>query len=120
MTARFTKLLLTTLAAARLIIGPVDAQTPRTMTLVDVLNVPRITNPQLSPDGRDVVYVQSQADWKANKRVTHLWRIAVDGGPPARLTTGAEGENTPRSSPDGRTIALAAKRNGDGFAQISL
>src|SRR5438876_478292 len=52
MTARFTKLLLTTLAAARLIIGPVDAQTPRTMTLVDVLNVPRITNPQLSPDGR--------------------------------------------------------------------
>ena len=76
------------------------AQTPRSMTLVDLLNVPRLSDPRLSPDGRDVVYVQAQADWKANKRISHLWRVPVAGGRAVQLTTGAEGETTPRWSPD--------------------
>ena len=32
-----------------------SAQTPRPMTLVDVLNVPRLSDPRLSPDGRIAV-----------------------------------------------------------------
>src|SRR5439155_11626395 len=111
MTSRFIRLLLLLVAIDHLALAPALAQTPRPMTLVDVLNVPRITTPRLSPDGRDVVYVQSQADWKANKRITHLWRIAVAGGQPVQLTTGQDGETTPRWSPDARTIAFAAKRN---------
>jgi hypothetical protein len=38
------------------------AQAPRPMGIVDLLNLPRLTEPRLSPDGRDVVFARSDAD----------------------------------------------------------
>jgi acylaminoacyl-peptidase len=60
--------------------GARDALAQRAMTLVDILNVPRVSDPQLSPDGRQILYVLSTPDWKANKRVTHIWRVPAAGG----------------------------------------
>jgi dipeptidyl aminopeptidase/acylaminoacyl peptidase len=95
-------------------------QTPRPMTIVDLLNVPRLTEPQVSPDGRDVLFTRADSDWKVGKRVTHIWRTRVDGSQTVQLTSGAEGETTPRWSPDGKTIAFTAKRGADEFAQLYL
>ena len=38
----------------------------------DLLEVPVLTDPRLSPDGQTVVFVLAEADWKKNERVTHL------------------------------------------------
>src|SRR5580765_2811532 len=96
------------------------AQSPRPMSIVDLLSLPRLTEPQLSPDGRDVVFTRSDADWKSGRRVSHVWRARLDGGQPVQLTHGAENETGPRWSPDGKTIAFAAKRGDNEFAQIYL
>jgi dipeptidyl aminopeptidase/acylaminoacyl peptidase len=96
------------------------AQTPRPMSIVDLLNVPRLSEPRLSPDGRDVVYTRADADWKSGKRISHIWRARVAGGDPIQLTTGADGETSPQWSPDGKTIAFVAKRGENEFAQIYL
>ncbi len=79
------------------------AQTPRPMSLVDLIGIPRILDPQLSPDGRAVIYMLQREDWKADQPVAHIWRQAVGGGAPMQLTSG-KGEMRARWSPDSQSI----------------
>src|SRR6516164_5130966 len=74
----------------------VFGQNPRPMKLVDLINLPRISDPQLSPDSQQIVFVQSEANWKANRRVNHIWKINADGSGLIQLTNGEDGENSPR------------------------
>jgi len=87
------------------------------MSLVDIVEVPRIIDVQLSPDGRAVSYMLQRADWKANRQLPHIWRQSV-GGSPVQLTAGDAGEANGRWSPDSRTLLyVAGAQNG---AQIFL
>ena len=79
-------------------------QSPRPMTMVDVIEVPRINDAQLSPDGRTVVYMLNAADWKADRKISHLWRQDVGGRAPVQLTFGDSADAYPRWSPDGKTL----------------
>src|SRR5262252_9337346 len=63
-----------------------QARSPRPMSLVDIAELPRALDPQLSPDGRFVVYALSHADWKANRPVFQLWRQEIGHGAPMQLT----------------------------------
>ena len=90
------------------------------MTFLDLLAIPALADPQLSPDGLTVAYVQDAPDWSQNKRIGHIWRIGIDGQHPEQLTRGERGESSPRWSPDGRTLAFLAKRGDEDDAQVQL
>src|SRR5262245_42087452 len=76
------------------------AQSRKPMTLVDLIGIPRIQDPQLSPDGASISYQLARADWNANRLITHIWRQPVAGGSPTQVTNTETGETNARWSPD--------------------
>jgi len=84
----------------------------RAMTIDDLLAVKGVSDPQVSPDGKLVVYVVSEIDRATEKSNSDLYLVPVAGGEPKRLTTSAGADNHPRWSPDGGTIAFNSSRGG--------
>ena len=60
----------------------------KTMTMLDMLNIPSLGDPQLSADGTKLLYVFSETDWDANKMIPHIWRVVTDQSAPIQLTRG--------------------------------
>src|SRR5918993_2912171 len=100
--------------------GASSAQNRRVMSPLDLIEVPRVLDPQLSPSGAQVLYVLEQPDWKANRRIGHIWRINADGSGPLQLTRGERGETSRRWSPDGTRIAFLARRGDNEDNQIYI
>src|SRR6185436_1599122 len=89
----------------------------RAMTIDDLITAVRVGDPQLSPDGRTVVYVRTTTDGRTGKRNADLWTVPADGSSaPKELVGGASSENTPRFSPDGQRLAFISTR--DGAAEV--
>ena len=100
--------------------GAAASAQPRPMSFVDALSLPALQDPQLSPDGSQVLFVMDAPDWKANRRIGHVYRINADGTGQVQLTFGERGESSPRWSPDGGTVAFLARRESDAHNQIYL
>ena len=87
------------------------AQT-RTMTPLDLVSLARVSDPQVSPDGRGVAFVVSELDLAEDQRRTDLWVVDVRGGEPRRLTNHPAGDFNPRWSPDGTRLYFLSTRSG--------
>ena len=71
---------------------------------MDVFQLEYAADPQISPDGSQVVYVRTSMDIMRDRKRSELWIINADGSDHRRLGDGA----APRWSPDGSRIAYGA------------
>jgi dipeptidyl aminopeptidase/acylaminoacyl peptidase len=93
------------------------AQTKRAITFDDLISMHRVSDPQISPDGKWVAYTVATPDKAANRTSRNIWLVPTAGGEGRQLTRSGR-DGTPRWSPDGARIAFISSR--DGSAQIYI
>ncbi len=100
------------------IFNTAQTQTTRPLQLEDMFRIQRVSDPQLSPDGKTVAYVVGVVDKAANRTNTDIWLIPTSGGEAKQLTNSPKADRHPRWSPDGKSIAFESNR--DGSFQIYI
>jgi dipeptidyl aminopeptidase/acylaminoacyl peptidase len=95
------------------------AAAKRPITETDMFKFVWTADPQISPDGKQVVYVRVTVNEKKEGYDTALWIAPADGSEPPRPFTSGPRDRSPRWSPDGTRLAFVrAPEKGD--AQIQL
>ncbi len=78
----------------------------------DMWAMKRVSDPQVSPDGKWVLYTLRTNDLEANRGRTDLWVVGSDGGAPRQLTSNPAGDTGGRWSADGKWIFFTSTRSG--------
>ena len=91
-------------------LGTADAraQARRPMTFADFAAVRNVSDPQLSPDGRRVLYAVRTTDVDANRRTTFTYVMPLAGGAARRFPDDSVRATEARWSPDGLRVAYVA------------
>jgi dipeptidyl aminopeptidase/acylaminoacyl peptidase len=98
---------LRTLLALAVLSTTALAQTKRPMTFADLQAMQRVSDPQISPSGKWVLFSVTDVSLEKNSKTNHLWVVPLAGGKEVQLTTGS-GESNGRFSPDGKSVMYSA------------
>jgi dipeptidyl aminopeptidase/acylaminoacyl peptidase len=79
---------------------------------LDVFRLEHASDPRISPDGKQIVYVRNFMDIMKDRRRSNLWIINKDGTEHRPLTSGKQNDVAPRWSPDGKRLLYVSSSGG--------
>jgi len=87
----------------------VAAQAKHPFTFEDMMKLKRVGDPQVSPDGKWVIFSVVDVDLDANSKTPHTWIVPTTGGQERELISDQDADRA-RWSPDGKHFAFLSNK----------
>lgn len=113
MTRLLAGALLATMSLSALSATPMsDKSKGQPITARDLVMLDRVSDPRLSPDGKQLLYALRTTDYDANKGVTQIWLQDLGTRQSRPLTSGKGSNVSARWSADGQSVYFLSARGG--------
>lgn len=94
-------------------LSSVNSQNKTNLELTDIFNMEFISDPQISPDGNQILYVRNFKDVMTDKNLSNIWVINSDGSRNRPITAGNQNDFYPRWSHDSQKMIFKSNRQDD-------
>src|SRR5262252_10018955 len=125
------------------LVVPALSQAKHPFTFEDMMKLKRVGDPQVSPDGKWVIFSVVDVDLAANTKTPHIWIVSIGGGGPGqghvgtalpagpaeqssagsssgeRILIADQDADRPRWSPDGKRFAFLSTKEGGSQVWIA-
>ena len=100
---------------------PADSVSPPAMTAIDIVELPTLSEPSISPDGSVVAYLKDDIDWKRNRIVDRLVLRDAQTGEERKTIEPSRWQDDVDEiawAPDSKSFLTILDRKGDKHDQI--
>jgi dipeptidyl aminopeptidase/acylaminoacyl peptidase len=89
---------------------PAPAQAKHPFTFEDMMKLKRVGEPEVSPDGKWVIFSVVDVNLEANTKTPHIWIVPTAGGQEKEIIADQDADR-PRWAPDGKAFAFISNKD---------